>query len=745
MGTLRKRSGLAVVRLIALLTTVLTIVGGGTTLALSPGRSVQDLTVTANFVDRQSVFPNEEIVFTLSRLLRPGEGRISVLIGSLDVSSLLTNGDNTFEYSPRVVPLPMGETPVYLYLVDSANTWREIAHFTLRVESSSQSLAGSAGPSASAPTGTAIAPIDSGTTRQGSNKQGFDRSTITPTFTIGMKSQATESHFPDSNRPPRPTFADLTLQGGVRSDIAKGGFASQTQFDIVGTSFRNEALRFGQEQQNAPLIDLASYVMQFQLGQTKVTVGHLAFGSNQHLINNFSSRGISIVTPLSKFVDVGLAAMNGTSIVGWSNFFGLAKKDHQFVTGTAGVEFKPEHRGELRFEFSALDGRLQPLSSFNQGNINDVERSHGFALRFVGADPAQRWRFDSGFTRSTFTNPPDPLLSQGFSVVPVKEATANASYADGAFNIVQNVRLTEAKRAIVNLHYRFEEVDPLFKSVAAFTQPDRLQNQIDVVANIGDLTATVTHLRFSDNLSNVPSVLKSLSRRTGVILGTPLSSLFGNPSKPSPWLPRVSYSFDDVHQFGASIPVNGGFEVSPSTIPDQVSTNQSLSADWQVNTVRWGYRFNRSFQDNRQLERELADFRNTTNAWTVGLQPSPKIGFNLEISWNSAVNKEQKRTDHTLRVGPSINWVMSKSMILTASYSATRLGNLANTSRSFDGEADIQWSYRLAIDKGKLKKVQAQFFVRYANRYAFSRDTLFGFDNLTKIQSLNAGISFTFF
>jgi hypothetical protein len=732
------------VRLIALLSTALIMAGAGTGLVLSAGRSVQDLTVTPNFVDRQSVLPNEEIVFALSRALRPGEGRISVFIGSLDVSSLLTNRDKTVVYSPRVVPLPTGETPVYLYLVDAANAWREIARFTLRVEVSSQSSAAPEGTGASAPAGTAIAPIDSGTTGQGTNKHGFERSTITPTFTIGMKSQALETHFPDSNRPPRPTFADLTLQGGVRSDIARGNFASQTQFDIVGTSFRGEALRFGQEQQNAPLIDLASYVMQFQLGKTRVTVGHLAFGSNQHLINNFASRGISIVTPLSKFVDVGLAAMNGTSIVGWSNFFGLAKKDHQFVTGTAGVEFKPEHRGELRFEFSALDGRLQPLSGFNQGNINDVERSHGFALRFVGADPAQRWRFDSGFTRSTFTNPADPLLSQGFNIVPVQETTANATYADGAFNIVQNARLTEAKRATVNLHYRFEEVDPLFKSVAAFTQPDRLQNQIDVVANIGDLTATITHLRFNDNLGNVPSVLKSLSRRTGVILGTPLSSLFGNPSKPSVWLPRVSYSFDDVHQFGASIPVNGGFEVS-GTIPDQVSTNQSLSADWQVKTVRWGYRFNRSFQDNRQPGRELADFLNTTNAWTVGLQPNQKIGFNLEISWNSAVNREQPRTDHTLRVGPSINWAMSRSMSLAASYSATRLGNLANTSRSFDGEADIQWSYRLAVDKGNLKKVQAQFFVRYSNRYAFSRDTLFGFDNLTKIQSLNAGISFTFF
>jgi len=740
--------------------TLLIVVSNGVNFAKTAGISDADPVVAASFTDKASILPTDEIAFTLNRLLAPNEGRVAVIIGSIDVSSLLTQRDNVLIYSPRVVPLPPGESPVTIYIVDSSGKWREITKLTLRVESGKSSAGDSPGDgtivpseSSTSPAGaTPAAPTENGsstsavaTTAQNARKHGFDKSIVTPSFTIGTKSQLSETHFPDANRPPRSTFADLTLQGGFRSDLARGSFSSQTQFDIVGTSFRNEALRFAQEKQNAPLIDLANYNMQFQAGKTKVTVGQVSFGSNQFLINNFSSRGISLSMPLSSRLDVGLAAMNGTSVVGWSNFFGVDRRDHQFVTGTAGFEFKPEHRGELRLELSILDGRLQPLSSFNQGNINDVERSQGAGLRLFGADPTQRWRFDSGFTRSRFTNPSDPLLNQGFNVVPVSAAIANAQYFDGTYNILQNVKLSESKRATIGVSYKYSSIDPLFKSVAAPVQADRLQNEFGLSANIGDVTATVTHFRFHDNLGNVRSVLESLSRRTAIIIGTPLSALFNEPGKPSPWLPRVSYSLDEVHQFGAAIPVNGGFETNLSTIPDQVSTNQNISADWQLKTYRWGYRFNRSYQDNRQPGRELADLRNLTNLWSVGLQPNPKIAVNVDVGWDSAFNKEQKRTDHTFRIGPNLNWTMSKSMVLTAAISATRIANVVNTSNSLSTEADIQWSYRLAVEKSKYRKIQTQLFVRYSNRYAYTRDSIFTISNLTRSQSINGGLNFIFF
>ena len=706
----------------------------------------QILEITASFADGKVVSPRQVLAFKLNRTLPEAEGRIAVFIGQTDVSALLRHSPAAFVYNPMTMPLPAGDTRVVAYLISHDNLWKQVSEFLLRVESAQPE---GAQPNQNADAGangiTTTSAGVSAPSKSGNRWMGFDRASATPSITLGMKSQASESHFPDANRPPRQTFADMTLQGSIRSDLARGAFNSQAQFDVVGSSFQQEALRFGTEREAAPNIDLASYLMQFQIGKSKVTVGHLAFGSNRHLINNFSSRGLSFTTPVTKYADVTLAGMNGTSIVGWNNFLGLNRTKHQFVTGAAGFEFIPERRGGLRFEVSILDGRLLPVSGFNQGSITDAERSHGLGFKLFGSDKSQRWRFDGGFARSRFTNPADPFLFQDFSVIPAREVTRNARYFDGTFNLLQNVRLSDTKQANVSVNYKHEQLDPLFKSVAAFNQSDRFQNQIDVIAAIGEVTATVTHLRFNDNLGNVSSVLKSLSRRTALILGTPLSSLLGNPNKPTPWLPRVSYSLDQIHQRAASIPVNGGFEVNPSTIPDQVSSNQNMSADWQVRQVRWGYRFNRSFQDNRQPGRQLADFRTITNVWSLGLQPSARLNINLDVGWDSAVSKEQNRTDRTFRVGPNVNWTMTNSMVLTGSLSATTLANLAGTSRNRSTELDLQWSYRLGLDKGPHKKVQAQFFVRYSNRYAFARDSIFGIHNLAKLQTFNTGLNFTFF
>jgi hypothetical protein len=305
--------------------------------------------------------------------------------------------------------------------------------------------------------------------------------------------------------------------------------------------------------------------------------------------------------------------------------------------------------------------------------------------------------------------------------------------------------LSDTKKANLTVTYRRERVDPLFRSIAAPTQADREQNQLEMVAAVGDATVTLIHFRLHDNLGNIPSILKSLSRRTNLNFATPLSSILGNPAKPSPWLPRISYIFDEFHQFGASIPVNGGFEVNPSTVPDQVSTNQNLTADWQLKKMRFGYRFNRSFQDNRQIGRERADLRNLVNGFTFGINPSAALDLNFDVNAENALNKEMSRTDQRLRLGSNINWRMTQKMIVVATSSFTGTGATGGAAKNRNVELDLQWSYQWAMQKSRFKKVQGQFFIRYANRYARSRDSLFHIDNLLKLQTLNLGLNFTFF
>ena len=710
--------------------------------ALRPSPS-QELTVTSNLTD-QEVEPSSLLTFTLSRTLQAAEGRLAVVIGQTDISSLLTPTGNSLSYLPRILTLPAGESSVRVFLVTPSNEWRELAQLTLRVKTPSpaEARSGQSGeqtqPSAANPAQTASA-----------KKYSF-----TPSLTLGMKSQMGERHFPVSNRPERPTFADITLQASLKSEFKNEWFGNQAQFDLAGSSFEKEALRFSTLGVNAPKLDLSSYLLQFQLDRlngAKFQVGHTNFGTSRHLINSFGGRGVTFSIPLGKRSGLSLAALNGTSIVGWNNFFGLDRSKHQILSATLGFEFIGDRPGGLRLEAGALRGSLQPIAGFNQGALNDAEQSKGASLRLLAADKAQRLKLDAGFTRSLFNNPTDPLLNRNQPVVPVKETTRNALYVDASYALLQNLKLSEKKTARLALNYHLERVDPLFRSVAASTQPDRFQNEIEMTGAIGDFTATVSHQWFHDNLAGIPSLLESLSQRDVAIVSVPLASLWAGGTDGadgrgarSMWLPRLGYNMNRIHQFGRAFPLNGGFN-DPSQVPDQVSSNHEFSSEWQFQKWRVAYRFNQSYQDNRQPGRVLSDLLNRTHGAVLGLTPHTTLDLNFDLNVESAKNFETARVDRTLRAGLNTNWRMTPRMTINLTASNTLAGDIARITRSRNTELDLQWSYQFTRGETGWRKFKGQFFIRYADRYARTRDFMFGLDNLTRLKTLNGGINFVFF
>src|SRR5215475_1249022 len=488
-----------------------------TALALaSPSAPLQELKITSNLTD-QEVEPSFLLTFTLSRPLPATEGRLAVLIGQIDISNLLTpTGDSdSLSYLPRILPLPAGESPVKVFLVTPSGEWRELTQLTLRVKTPE--------PDGAAPGqtgGQSQAPAADAARTAAAKKYSF-----TPSLTLGMKSQMAERHFPESNRPERPTFSDMTLQASLKSEMTNGWFSNQTQFDMAGSSFQKEALRFSSLGDDAPKVDLSSYLMQFQLSKTKLQAGSVTFGTNRQLIDSFGSRGLTLSIPIGKRADFSLAALNGTSIVGWDNFFGLDSRKHQILSATLGFEFIGQRPGGLRLEAGALSGSLLPISGFNQGVINDAEQSKGGSLRLLATDKSQRFKLDAGFTRSLFNNPADPLLNQNQPVVPVKETTRSARYVDASVALLKDLKLSEKKKANLTLNVHHERVDPLFRSVAATTQADRLQNTVELTGAIDEITATVSYQRFNDNLANIPTLLKTLSQQYAAAVSIPLASL----------------------------------------------------------------------------------------------------------------------------------------------------------------------------------------------------------------------------
>src|SRR5215475_11277193 len=208
---------------------------------------------------------------------------------------------------------------------------------------------------------------------------------------------------------------------------------------------------------------------------------------------------------------------------------------------------------------------------------------------------------------------------------------------------------------------------------------------------------------------------------------------------------RIGYTFERVRASADFIPVGGGFN-QPGAIPDQANIIQSFVAEWQIKEIKLAYRLNHSLQDNRAVGRERADLQNFTHNATVGWNPLTTLELNLELSFEDANNREQARTDRTLRFGGTANWQVTKRQTFNLTLSTLGAGDLARTTRNFNNEFDLQWSYRLTREnENRFKKVQANYFIRYANRYAHTRNFVDKINNLTRLQTFNTGLNFIFF
>ena len=742
--------------------------------------------ITASFADKQSVRPDEWIELELSRELKESESRIAVLIGTTDVTSLFARDGLRLQYKSKLWPLPVGESAVTVFLVSKDDEWREVARFTLRVDkeaadnrtdepghtawflrtrySNSSAFILKSGLSQCSPClrgafslpqfqhgdtesteftqrNLTSAPQTSTSNGPKAAKSNNHKVKFTPSLTLTVPSQPAQTTFPGP-QPERATFIELNMQASLKNEATFGIFSTQSSFDFAGSSFENEALRFGTLGKDAPKVDLSSYLIHFQTGKIKYDVGHFSYGTHRQLINSFSSRGLQITVPFLKRFDFSAAAMNGTQVVGYDNFFGLSKRKHQMMSGTLGVEVFPKRPGGLRVEVGVLSAYFQPISGVNRGVVTDLQRSRGVAVRLIASDKGGRFHFEGGFTRSFFASPSDQSLNQGVSVVAFPSLTRNAHYLEVSYNILKNHSLSKTKKANLSVAFHEENVAPLFRSLGASTQADKIQYDFSLNGSINEISAQFSHSNFHDNLRNIPSILRTLNGSTHISIAAPASALLNRKS--SPWLPRLGYSFDRNHSFGAAVPVNGGFEIDLSSIPNLFGTNQTLSADWQVKKFTWGYNLNHSFQDNLQPGRERADQGVLVHTGRIGIAATTKLNLNLDLSGESSANKETGRIDRTYRLGPGVTWQLTKHMGVTANLANTIAGDAANTSHSRNTEFDASWTYR--FERGKeLKKVAGQFFIRYANHYSHALERLFLSDSLRRNQTLTANLGITFF
>lgn len=676
-------------------------------LALPGAVAGQDaIAVRPGFDAERWLAPTAGLELELSRPLTAADGRLAVLVGTLDLSALVTVRGNRARYRPRGVHLPPGESDLVAYLVDGTGGWQEIGRFGIRVLT----------------------------------RGGFERARVTPSVTLHSKGQLLEGHAPTGNVPPRAEFQDFGLNLGLQSDHARDGWTIRSQANLLGVTNRQESLRFGQRGDQAPRFDLSDYLIEIQRGRAGLTVGHLTYGSHRHLIRGFEGRGLGLSLPLGRVASLTLAGLSGSKLVGWSNPLGVRDGAHRLLGGTFGLELVPRRPGAFQVEVSYLTGSVQPQAGFSQGAVIEPEESRGGGIRLAASDASQRLRLEAGFARTRFTNPHDPALAQGAALVPVRPVTRSARYLEAGYQVLRDVTITPAMPLTLALAARHERVEPLYRSVAApESRADLHQNAVQADLGLGPLSAQVVHTRGHDNLDHIPTILTTLTRSTTVSLALPLPALAGAP--PS-WLPMLTYGLTRLHQRGDSVPTLGGF--TPTFVPDQVSVSHTLGATWQGAGWRAGYQLNRATQDNRQAGRDAADFVSQVHLVSLGITLASDLDLGLDGGFERSDNRELAQQSTTHRLAGLVIWRFTATSALVGSVARTRMADSPRTLEQTVTDLRLELSQRMRLPGARPERPPAQLFVRYTHQLG-DRRAVAGAPDRRRSWSVNSGLTLSLF
>jgi hypothetical protein len=623
-----------------------------------------------------------ELTFALSRPLQPADGRLAVIVDRSDLSALLRVRGTTASLSLRAESLPGGEIAVAVYVVTPDGQWHERGRYALRRRT----------------------------------RSGFDSTGLRPRLDAqseGQLEQTASSSFGGTRAAP---FQDVAWNGGLTGTLRRGAWRADLQSLLVANPRQPLRLRAGQLGTDAPVVDLASYNMELAHKSLTLAAGHVQVGNDRLLASQFRSRGISARARVGQRGEVAIASVAGSELVGWDDPVGLARPSHRMQLASVALEAMPQQPGVLRAELTAMDGSLQPLPGFSQQAVTDREQSRGFGGSITAALPSQRARFAMGVAQSRFTNPNDRLLSGDSPIVPVQSETRWARFADLSVEALRQRRLAGVTTSL-QLSARHQHTDPLYRSVAAFTQADQRQDVLEATGAMGVVQWQGSAGVGRDNLAEVATLMTTRSRTRAASASVPIASLFSSPS--AWWLPSVTLSWQGSGQRGDVPPDSAGFR-SDAQRPDQWSTNSTLSAAWQRSGVQLAWRLNRSFVDNRQEGREQSDFRVLVQAITIGGTLRPSLSLSVDLSDEQQDALEQGTRSRTQRVALQGDWRPFRLTALSGAWSTTLTDDQAATRRGRNAEvrAEISQGLRFRRDPSA-SDVRA--FLRFSRSAAASR------------------------
>jgi hypothetical protein len=656
--------------------------------------------------------PSAPIVIRLDRPAAAADGTLAVFVGTLDLSALFRSTGETLVLERPDLPLPAGEQALVVWRVQGRQ-WRELYRSTLRLGD-----AAAQPPSAPAAAGA-----------------------LTPALELAFKVQADEATRGAATPPQRPKARDVTGRGGLAVDTRIGGVALRGGANVSGSSVREEALQFGARGPRARKVDLADYRLEIGDGPARLAVGHVSWGSHPLLLNGYASRGAIAAIKLGSRAEVALAAINGTSVVGFENALGLQDSGHRIYGASIGVEALPQQPGWLRVEATVTDASLRALNNFNRGEIPDAEQSRGGGLRLSSRALDGRLRADLAWSRATYRPADDPQLSQGLALTPLAVTTRWARQADIAFDLLRGVALREGLPLTLTPSVRYDEAQPLYKMLGASLSSDLRALRAGMSMQLGAAQAGWFRSARRDNLDDVATLMTTRTEADEATLSLPLPQWLGAAGA-SAW-PQVSLQVQKQRQYAASAP---SFELSglaPTHRPDQHNALRNASLAWSLGRHSANYSVSYARQDNRQPGRENADFLTVSHQASLSFALGDALNLSLGANRSRQYGYEQAVANVQLGLTAGVQWRFFEAWSLAANAAHTQgedsLGLASN--RSLTTQTQLGRTFRLPSPFAR--PATGQWFVRHALASTRNDDRRFGLQSAGRQWSVNLGASLT--
>ncbi|PSB58635.1 hypothetical protein [Chamaesiphon polymorphus] len=726
--------------------------------------------------------PSSVITLKSGEILRvkvnrlPAQTEIAVFLGDLDITSQMQREGQELVYKSTLLPLPIGEQTLTVYRTTTPDRWEPVATFSVKIAPNSSQIATQTEESGKSPTATtpkpapvsspepssttgstptnpsdsqsptATTPPSTGSTPATTSAAATDPATpigFDTKLNVNIKSQLAESRSPDAGVSPRPTSLDAAFTGELSALYPIGTGKLQGKVSLVGTTFQPEALRFGELQERASLVDLSAYSIDFTDGDNKVAVGNVCFGNNPLLISNVCTRGVTANVKLNNFADLSIGHLSTTAIVGFDNILGIGESNNNLSGATLGMQVANNAAGGVRLETTVMSGSRLPVANFNVGEVVDAEASDGIGLRVTAANDDGRWKADAGFARSTFTagGANDPQLTEGTNAVALQPVTKHAWYAETSYDILKDVKLDDKRNIALSANIKLEQTDPQFGTLGASVNADRLQAQYGINASIAGANIQFQHTNSEDNIANLPNLLKTKNNSDTISLNVPLQSVLQNNST---LLPTISYRYQQTDQKGSILAaINGGFD-DRSEIPSQLNNTQEIGLEWKFSdALSFDYKFSNTFQDNRQPGRENADFNNISHQFSVGWQPSQQLRFNLGYNLTSAQNLERQITRFTQSPTFGVSWEFVPDVTLAVNYNFNNDSDSIGESLTRSNALDLLLTWNFKTNTFG-RENPGSVFLRYSGQSNLNSSSIDNINTNSTINTISTGMSLSF-